>query len=148
MESKMKLKLAIVRSCDQDGCIVNRIEDGEELSISYSRLVKGRIKISKDHLVAMDTDRSPMELVWRWIRAEVDQVEAGSVVLDDRRGQLIPAFIPTELELDLKPGEEVWWCKTAESVEVHARTSGFGRAQEERLISYFHPVIEKHYADE
>ncbi len=144
----MKLKLAIVRSCDQDGCIVNRIEDGEELSISYSRLVKGRIKISKDHLVALDTDPSPMELVWRWIRAEVDQVEAGSVVLDDRRGQLIPAFIPTELELDLKAGEEVWACKTAESVEVHARTSGFGRAQEERLISYFQPVIEKHYAAE
>jgi hypothetical protein len=144
----MKLKLAIVKSCDREGCIVNSVEEGEELRAAYSRLVKGRIKISKNQLVALDHNPSPKELVWRWVRARVDSIDQGSVVLDDGRCHLIQASIPEGLDLHPETGEEVWWCKTGEAVEVHAMIDGLDQEQEERLVNYIHPIITKHYANE
>jgi hypothetical protein len=143
----MKLKLAIVKSCDQEGCIVNSIGDEEELSVAYSRLVKERIKISENQLVAMDLDRPNKELVWRWIRTDIDQVLEDSVVLDDRRCQLLPAFVPPELALKLEIGDEVWACKTGEAIEVHAKTGDLDHDREMHLIRYIQPIILKHHAN-
>lgn len=144
----MKLKLGIVMSCDPDGCIVSSIGDGEEFSAKFSPLVKGRIKISKNQLVALDLARSPKELVWRWIAAKVDRLENDTVVLDDGRCQLLQATNPPELNLHLEAGDEVWACKTEEGAEVHARTEDLDHAHEERLVRYVRPMIEKQYATE
>lgn len=144
----MKLILGIVKSCDPDGCIISSIDNGEELSAAYSPLVKGRIKISKNQLVALDLGRSPMELVWRWISAKVDRLENDIVVLDDGRCQLIQATNPPELNLHLEAGDEVWACKTDEGAEVHARIADLDHSHEERLVRYVRPMIEKIYASE
>jgi hypothetical protein len=146
LEITMKLKLAIVKSCDREGCIVQSIEDGNESCAVYSHRVKGKIKISRDQLVALDRNNAPSELVWRWVRAEVDSIDQGSLLLDDRRGQLIRATIPAELDLQLETGEEVWWCKTGEAIEVHARTADFDHEQEKLLVKYIQPIISKHYS--
>lgn len=148
MESEMELKLCIVKSCDQEGCIVNSIEEGEEISAAFSRLVRGRIRIGKDQLVALDMEASPKELVWRWVRGHVDRIEDGSVLLNDGRFQLIEATIPAGLDLHLQSGDEVWWCKTGEAVEVHAKTANFDHVHEERLVRYIHPIIKKHYSNQ
>jgi hypothetical protein len=142
----MKLKLAIVKSCDREGCTVQSIEDGKESRVTYSTLVNGRIMISVDQLVAIDRSNSPNELVWRWVRADVDSIDGGSILLDDRRGQLIQASVPTELDLQPEVGEEVWWCKTAEAIEVHARTADFDHEQERRLVKYIKPIISEQYS--
>jgi hypothetical protein len=143
----MKLKLAIVKSCDREGCTVQSIEDGTESRIAYSALVNGRIMISKDQLVAFDQNCSPNELVWRWVLASIDSIDQDSFLLDDRRGQLIQASIPAELDLQPEAGEEVWWCKTGEAIEVHARTADLDHEQEMRLVKYIQPIISKHYAN-
>ncbi len=142
----MKLKLAIVTSCDREGCIVRSIEDGRESHVAYSALVNGRIMISKDQLVAIDRSTSPNELVWRWVRARVDSIDSGAFLLDDGRGQLIQARVPIELDLQPEVGEEVWWCKTGEAVEVHAMTADLNHEREKRLVEYIQPIISKHYA--
>ncbi len=143
----MKLKLAIVTSCDREGCTVQSVEDGRESRVAYSALVHGRIMIGKDQLVALDQSCSPNQLVWRWVRASIDSIDEGSFLLDDGRGQLIRASVPSELDLQPEAGEEVWWCKTGEGIEVHARTADLDHAQEKRLVIYIQPIISKHYAN-
>ena len=144
----MKLELAVVMACTEAGCRVKSLGKGTPFEARYSQLVKNRIRIQPNHLVAVDRIGNSPEVVWRWIRAAVLEVKEHTVDvvgdLDGHRGEVdrVPD-LPLELNLD----DEVWVCGTGRAYEVHDLILDGKPTHPERLVEYITPIIEGIYQE-
>ncbi len=141
----MELKLAIVLNCDDTGCQVALVEDNSTCDAVYSSLVKNRIKIKQDQLVALNTSVKPVQIVWRWLRAEVIELGENTVVVDDMEGH--PGKVSQVLELPIKLSldEEVWVCSTGNAYEVHDIILDGRPVNPNSMLKYITPIIDGIY---
>ncbi len=84
----MKLTLAIVLECFPTECRVQLLEDSTPITVHYSAPVQARIKIYPDQLVALDTNPTIPEVVYRWHYVKVEQLKGDKVIIIDPHGQL------------------------------------------------------------
>lgn len=75
----MEFQLGTVVACDESGCSVRLVHSGETIQTAFSELVKDRIRIRQQQLVALNIAKQPPEISWRWNIGEVDAI-AGNVV--------------------------------------------------------------------
>lgn len=98
----MKLKLALVLTCNENGSSVKTVPDNSTFEAVFSSLVvQKRIKIQPDQLVAINMDANPPEIVWRWLRAVVLETGGDTVVVDDIKGH--PAKVSSVSDLPFNP---------------------------------------------
>jgi hypothetical protein len=142
----MKLNLAITESCTDKACQVRSLNRGDVFEAKYSALVQIRIKIQSQQLVAIDTSQQIPEIMWRWVRATVLEVNEISVSLEDCSGKLGFASRVASLPLDLSIGDEVWFCSTDQDLEVHDLIIDGKPTHPDRLLEYIKPMIERVYA--
>lgn len=143
----MKLDLALVLSCTDTGCLVSMVADDSHVEARYSALVQDQIWISPGQLVALNTSLAPPEVVWRWVPARVDKLAEDRVLVDDGRCTLISMANLSELNLELRPGDAVWFCKTARDAEVHDKIVAGKPANPEALLVHIEPTIASIYAE-
>ena len=141
----MKLELAIVLSCTKTGCRVVPMKSNSLIEVRYSSLVQDRIMIQPEQMVALNTDKETPEIVWRWIRAAVIQVNADVIVVDDMQGHPAKVSIVSQLPLTLSLDDEVWTCGTGQAYEIHDIIVDGKPAHPNRLLRYITPIIEEIY---
>ena len=141
----MKLKLAIVRSCNDVGCTVAPLDNDSPIEVNYSRLVQNRIKIRPGQMVALNIEGNPPEIVWRWIRAAVIDLKPDVIVIDDKQGHPAQVNLVNELPLTLSEVDEVWACGTGSNFEIHAMIVDGKPTKPNRLLKYITPIIEEIY---
>ena len=133
----MKLELAVVLACTESGCQVKPIRNDTLIEARYSPLVKNRIRIQPNHLVAVDTSGDSPEIVWRWIRAALIEVDERAVaVVGDIHGERGEVTRAPDLPLELNPDDETWVCGTGRAYEVHDLIVDGKPAHPERLLEY------------
>ncbi len=142
----MNLGLAVTISCTEMGCQVQWVGSGDVVTTNYSALVRERINIRAQQLVAIDRNPPIPEIVWRWVKATVIEVNEGTVGIDDCMGKLGFATRVASLPLRLSIGDEVWFCNTDQDLEVHDLVVDGKPAHPERLLEYITPIIERVYA--
>ena len=144
----MKLELAIVLACSESGCRVKLLGKDNPIEARYSQLVKNRIRIQPNHLVAVDRCGNSPEIVWRWIRAAVVEIKERSVaVVGDLNGERGEVTRVTDLPLKLNLDDETWVCGTGRAYEVHDLIVDGKPAHPERLLKYITPIIEEIYRE-
>jgi hypothetical protein len=143
---KMNLELAVTASCTDMGCRVKLIESGEVVETKYSDLVQDRIRIEPKQLVALDTSLHVPEIVWRWVRAKVVEVNVSSVGIKGVSGKVDFASRVAKLSLKMSIGDEVWFCKTDRDLEVHDLIVEEKPAHPDQIIEYIRPIIERVYS--
>ena len=143
----MKFELAVTLSCTETGCQVQLVRGGDVLTTHYSSLVRDRIWIRARQLVAIDLSQPIPEIVWRWVRAIVLEVNEESVGIDDCMGRLGFASRVATLPLSLAEDDEVWFCKTDQELEVHDQIVKGKPAHPDRLLVYITPIIERVYGE-
>jgi hypothetical protein len=143
---KMNLELAVISSCTEKGCQVKLVRSGEVIAATYSGRVRDRIQIKPLQLVAIDIGLPIPEIIWRWIRAIVLEVNEKSVGIEGSLGQLDFAARVTTLPLSLSIGDEVWFCKTDMELEVHDKIVNGKPAHPHQLLEYITPIIERVYS--
>ena len=144
----MKLELAVVLSCSENGCRVRTLKGDTLIEALYASLVKNRIKIQPEHLVAIDVSGNTPEIVWRWIRAAVLEIKASSVdVVGDMGGHRAEVSLVPDLPLELSIDDEVWVCGTGRAYEVHDLIVDGKPAHPERLLNYIKPIIKEIYPE-
>ncbi len=141
----MNLELAVVNSCNDSGCQVKSIKSGDVLTPRYSALVRDRIWIQAQQLVAVDQSLPIPEIVWRWLQGTVIEVNKESIGIEGRMGKRGFALRVTTLPLSLSTGDEVWFCKTDQELEVHDMIADGKPANPNRLLEYISPIIERVY---
>ena len=141
----MKLELAIVLACSDTGCHVNPIEGEALIKARFSSLVQNRIMIQPAHLVAIDMSANPPEIVWRWLRAAVIELNADIVAVDDMQGHPAKVSRVPNLPLTLALDDEVWVCSTGRAYEVHDIIVDRKPAHQNRLLEYIVPIIDDVY---
>ena len=138
----MKIELAIVVDCDATGCHVNPLKGSESIKVRYSSLVqKYGIRIRPAHLVAVDVSANPPEIVWRWLRAAVIEVNADTVGVDDMLGHPATLSRVPDLPLTLALDDEVWFCGPGRADEVHDIIADRKPTHPNRLLEYIAPII-------
>ena len=75
----MNLELAVTISCTNTGCQVKLVKSDEVIETKYSDLVHDRIRIEPLQLVVVDTSLQIPEIIWRWVRAIVIEVNESSI---------------------------------------------------------------------
>ena len=141
----MKLELATVLACNKTGCRVALERDNLHIEALYSSLVQDRIKIQPEHLVAIDTDVNPPEIVWRWIRAAVIELTPDIIVVGDMQGHAGKVSLVSGLPLTLAIDDEVWTCGTGHDYEIHDIILDGKPSHPNRLLKYITPIIEEIY---
>lgn len=141
----MKLELAIVLACHKIGCRVTLLKDDLPIKVLYSALVKDRIKIQPEQLVAIDMDANPPEIVWRWLRAAVIELTEDIVVVDDMQGHPAKVSFVSVLPLTLALEDEVWTCSTGRDFEIHDIIINGKPTHPSRLLKYIAPIIAEIY---
>jgi hypothetical protein len=141
----MNLELAVTISCNDTGCQAQLVSSGDVLTTCYSTLVKDRIWIKAKQLVTIDTSPPLPEIVWRWVRAIVLEVNDESVGIDDCMGKTEFASRVAILPLNLSIGDEVWFCNTDQELEIHDLIIDGKPSQPDRLLEYITPIIERVY---
>ncbi len=141
----MKLELAVVITCHETGCHVRMLADDVPVEMLYSSLVKDRIKIQPEQLVAVDTDANPPVIVWRWLRAAVIELTPDIVVVDDMKGYAAKVSPVSSLPLTLEIDDEVWACSTGRDYEMHDIISDGKPTHPNRMLKYITPIIEDIY---
>lgn len=141
----MKLELAIVIACSDTGCHVNPLEGDALIEVRFSSLVQNRIMIQPAHLVAIDMSANTPEIVWRWLRAAVIELNADIVVVDDMQGHPGKVSRVPDLPLTLALDDEVWVCSTGRAFEVHDIIVNGKPAHPNRLLEYIVPIINEIY---
>jgi hypothetical protein len=141
----MKLILATVLTCGDTGCHVIPLEGDAIIEARYSSLVQNRIMIQPDHLVAIDMNVKPPEIVWRWLRAAVIEFNADIVAVDDMQGHPAEVSRVPDLPLTLAIDDEVWVCGTGSAYEAHDIIVDGIPAHPNRLLGYIVPIIEEIY---
>ncbi len=144
----MKLELAIVLSCTETGCSVKPLRDDACIETRYSVLVQNRIKIQAAHMVAIDGSADPPEIVWRWLRAAVIELNQDFVVVvGDMKGHPGKVTLVPDLPLTLSLDDEVWVCSTGRAYEIHDLIVDGKPAHPDRLLKYIKPIIDKVYCN-
>jgi len=143
----MKLELAIALSCSSTGCRVAPLESSGSIEVPYSSLVQDRIKIQPEQMVAINTDTNPPEIVWRWLRAFVIEINKSIIVVDDMQGHPGKVSLVPELPLTLRIDEEVWVCGTGQDFEIHDLIIEGKPAHPQRVLTYIKPIIDGIYRD-
>ena len=141
----MKLELAIVLSCTETGCRVAHLKSDSHIDVHYASLVQDRIMIQPEQMVALNVDANPPEIVWRWIRAAVIEINADIIVLDDMQGHPAKVSLVSQLPLTLAVDDEVWACGTGQAFEIHDVIVAGKPNHPERLLRYITPIIEEIY---
>lgn len=142
----MNLDLAITINCTDTKCQVKLVSNGEVITTKYSALVQGRIQIQPQQLVAIDNSQSHPEIVWRWVRAVVLEVNENTIGIEDRMGKLGFASRVATLPLNVSIGDEVWFCNTDQELEVHDIIVNEKPAHPTLLLKYITPIIDRIYA--
>ena len=142
----MNLLLGVTLSCDETGCQVKLVASGEVLTVNYSGLVQDRIRIQPHQLVAVRRGPTQTEIVWRWIRGRVQEVNDETIGFVDPLGKLGFAVRVPDLPLNLTDGDEIWFCSTDRDLEVHDSIVSGGPAHPQRVLDYIAPIIERVYA--
>lgn len=142
----MNLELALNVSCNDTGCHVLLVRNDEVIDTKYSHLVQDRIRIKPQQLVAIDTSQQIPELVWRWVRAIVIEVNETSLGIKGGSGRVDFASRVSQLALNLSIGDEVWFCKTDQDLEVHDQIMDGKPAHPDQLLEYITPIIERVYS--
>jgi hypothetical protein len=143
---KMNLELAVTVSCTDTGCQVRLVKSDEVVKTKYSDLVHDRIRIEPLQLVAVDTSFQIPEIIWRWVRAIVLEVNESSVGIKGASGKVDFASRVPKLPLNLSIGDEVWFCKTDQELEVHDLIVQGIPAHPRKLLEYITPIAEGVYA--
>ena len=141
----MNLQLALVRSCSETGCSVAPLDRKSSIDVNFSNLVQDRIRISPGHLVALNTEKTPPEIVWRWIQTVVLEIKPDAVVVDDMLGHPAQVCNIDELPLDLAEGDQVWACGTGNGFEIHDVILDEKPTEPNRLLEYITPINEQIY---
>ena len=141
----MKLELAIVLACNETVCRVKSLENDAFIEAHYSGLVKDRIRIRAAQLVAIDVSKNPPEIVWRWLRAAVIELNGDMVVVDDMQGHPAKVSRVPGLPLNITPDDKVWVCSTGHAYEVHDLIVDGKPAHPDRLLEYIAPIINEIY---
>ena len=141
----MKLELAIVLACHKTGCRVASLKDNLPIEALYSSLVRDRIKIQPEQMVAINTDANPPEIVWRWLRAAVIEQTSDTIVVDDMKGHPAKVSFVPDLPLTLTLDDEVWTCSTGRAYEIHDIILDGRPTHPNRLLKYITPIIEEIY---
>lgn len=144
----MRLELALTSSCSDSGCQVKLLGGDEVIATRYSDLVRDRIQIRPQQLVAIDMSLPIPEIVWRWIRAIVLEVNDNSVGIEDDLGHVLFVSKVATLPLMLSVGDQVWCCNTDKDHEVHDRIVDGEPADPHQLLEYITPIIERIYSIE
>ena len=144
----MKLELAITLSCDEAGCFLSPVNGDARFKAVYSSLVKDRIHIQSEQMVAVNVDAHPPQIVWRWIRAAVIELEPEIVVVGEIQGHPAKVSLVPELPLKLEIDDEIWTCGTGRAYEVHDRIVDGMPTQPVLLLAYITPIIEEIYKKE
>ena len=141
----MKLELAIVLSCTKTGCRVVPMKSNSLIEVRYSSLVQDRIMIQPGQMVALNTDKKTPEIVWRWIRAAVIELNADIIVVGDMQGHAGKVSLVSDLPLTLELDDEVWTCGTGRAYEIHDIILDGKPTHSNRLLKYIKPIIEDIY---
>ena len=140
----MKLELAIVLACTKTGCRVITLKD-VNIEARYSSLVQDRVMIQPKQLVVVDTNTNPPEIVWRWLRAAVIEINSDIVVIDDMQGHPGKVSLVLDLPLPLTLDDEVWVCSTGRAYEVQDIIVDGKPTHPKRLLEYIVPIIDEVY---
>ena len=81
---RLKLQLGIALPCTRDGCEIQLLDTETRVDGHYSARVRNRIKIRPKQLVAIDATEGVSEIVWRWYRTLVMEVDEQNLLVDDR----------------------------------------------------------------
>lgn len=144
----MDLELAVTISCTDTGCQVKLLRSDEVIETRYSDTVRDRIQIEPQQLVAIDMGLPTPEIIWRWIRAIVLEVNDSSVGIEDYWGHIGFVSRVAALPLSLSIADEVWCCNTDKDHEVHDRIVDGKPANPHQLLEYITPIIERIYSTE
>ena len=143
----MKLTLALVKDCHQDGCQVVQLDGREPLDVVYSAPVRERIEIQAGQLVAVNVEATPPQLVWRWIPNRVHEVEPERVLVGHDVAHVNWFARIPGLADEVRPNDEVWVCGTPEGWELHDLMVDGLPANPVRLAAMLFPRIEVLYRE-
>jgi hypothetical protein len=101
--------------------------------------------IQPEQMVAVNTEANPPEIVWRWIRAAVIEINANITVVDDMQGHPAEVSLIPDLPLPLKLNDEIWTCGTGRDYEIHDIIIDGKPRHPNRLLKYITPIIEEIY---
>ncbi|MBK9342256.1 MAG: hypothetical protein IPN07_04230 [Dehalococcoidia bacterium] len=77
----MSFVLGTVVECDQTGCTVRLVESGETTRAVFSQLVRDKVRIRRQQLVAIDEGSGLPEIAWRWFRGVVESIDDAGVAI-------------------------------------------------------------------
>ena len=141
----MKIQLALVLTCNENGCLVETLPEKGTLKAVYSSLVQDRVMIQPEQLVALDLEPDPPEIIWRWLRGLVIELGEEAIVVDDMQGHPASVTLVPELPLTLALDDEVWICGTGRDFEVHDLILDGRPTHPEQVLKYITPIIEEIY---
>ncbi|MGO8969539.1 MAG: hypothetical protein ACLQDQ_08205 [Myxococcaceae bacterium] len=104
----MELTLAVALECSPTECQVELVEGGETRTVKVSSPMQAVLKIFPGQLVALDTNLSPPEIVYRWHYAKVERVEGEKLVLGGMGGRTIEVRKAPGLETAPRAGDWVF----------------------------------------
>jgi hypothetical protein len=104
----MKLTLAIALECSPTECRVQLLDADTPITVRYSPPVQARLIIRPGQLVALDTNPTPPEIVYRWHYARVEQLKGANALIDNHRGQLVEVVPAEGLEVAPQVGDWVF----------------------------------------
>ncbi|MCP4140861.1 MAG: hypothetical protein GY755_11320 [Chloroflexi bacterium] len=103
--------------------------------------------IQPEQMVAINTDINPPEIVWRWLRAAVIELDEGIVVVDDMQGHPAKVSLVPDMPLSLRKNDEVWVCGTGDGHEAQDIITEGKPTHPTRLLKYIKPIIEEIYRE-
>lgn len=136
----MQFELAIVITCDPDGCRVIPVDGDLSIKTRYSALVQDRVKIRPGQLVAVDMEPAVPEVAWRWYRAQIVEPGVHLVIVQERERQLTAARVPGLVTGD-SVGDEVWVTGMEGVWELHDRVVDGNPSDPSRLREKIFPRI-------
>jgi hypothetical protein len=113
----MQLELGIARECRPDGCRVQRM-DGAGMEARYAPPVQDKIKVRPGDLVALDLEREPPQIVWRWWQGTVEEIEGARARVSRNVTQAAPdaprrasreLSVSAVLAGQVRPGDTVYF---------------------------------------
>ena len=142
----MNLELALTVNCADMSCQVRLVRSDEVIQTKYSDLVHDWIRIEPQQLVAIDTSPQILEIIWRWVKAIVIEVNDSSIGIKGGSGKVDYASREAELPINLSIGDEVWFCSTDQTLEVHDLIVEGKPTHPRWLLEYITPITERVYA--
>jgi hypothetical protein len=117
----LNLQLGVAKTCENDRCQVNLIDDGRSLTARYTPAMINRMTIYPGQLVAIDMDAAEPEIAWRWHRVRVLEISLEGASVEDPVGRRIDVAVVPGLEPSLSVGDEVWITGFSPTMEIHAK---------------------------